>query len=461
MIDWDGARIAVEAEAEVAAAPAEGARSPERATVDSRDVEGGELFFALSGERTDGGRFAADALQDGAWGVVCDPRRAAELAAGDVRGWILSSADPESSLQTLARAWRRELECPLVGITGSTGKTSVKDITRALLPRRVHASPQNFNTEIGLPLALLAAPRETEVLVMEMAMRGLGQIEQLCEIAEPDVAAITNIGPVHLELLGTIEAIAAAKAEILSGLGEGGRAVVPEDAEALTPHLHDRLTTFTFGPGGDVFAERVEAGAESLRAQVGTPHGESAFEFPFSEQYNLTNALCAIATGVALDVPPAEMAARTGRIEFSRLRGERVRLRGGIVLINDCYNANPVSMRAAIEHLCGVPGARRRPAILGGMAELGPDAGRYHDEVGALARSRGLGPLIGVGELARHYAPDHWVAGPAEAAALARELLEPGDVMLVKGSRAVGLEAVADALRLAPGEERGTAAEPG
>ena len=128
----------------------------------------------------------------------------------------------------------------MVGITGSTGKTSVKDITRAILPRRVHASPENFNTEIGLPLTILAAPPETEVLVLEMAMRGMGQIAELCEIAEPDVAAITNVGPVHLELLGTLEAIVEAKAEILGGLGPAGRAVVPSDAEALEPHLARR-----------------------------------------------------------------------------------------------------------------------------------------------------------------------------------------------------------------------------
>ena len=159
------------------------------------------------------------------------------------------------ALQSLARGWRREIGCPLVGITGSTGKTSVKDICRAILPGRVHASPENFNTEIGMPLALLAAPPETEILVMEMAMRGMGQIAELCEIAEPDVAAITNVGPVHLELLGTLEAIAEAKAEILAGPAApmAGRCCRP------TRRRSSRTSTttsrcITFGPGGDVFA---------------------------------------------------------------------------------------------------------------------------------------------------------------------------------------------------------------
>lgn len=451
MIDLAAERLAAEAGAEIVSRGR--TEFCERAVVDSREAGRGDLFVGLTGEHLDGGRFAADAMSAGAWGVLVDPAHAADLG-GEGRGqaWILSSPDPERALQSLGRAWRREIGCPLVGITGSTGKTSVKDIARALLPRRVHASPQNYNTEIGMPLALLSAPRDTEVLVMEMGMRGLGQIEQLCEIAEPDVAAITNIGPVHLELLGTLEAIVAAKAEIITGLGEGGRAVIPEGAEALSPHLHDQLTTFTFGAGGDVFAESVEVGATETRALIRTPHGEAQFQLPFTEAHNLANVLCAVAIGVALDLDVAEMAARTARIEFSRLRGERVPLRGEILLLNDCYNANPVSMRAAIEHLAAHQGGGRRLAILGGMAELGPEGPAFHEELASLARERGISPLIGVGGLARDYAPDVWVESPHEAAELAATELAAGDVALIKGSRAVGLELVADELRIALGE---------
>ena len=158
----------------------------------------------------------------------------------------------------------------------SVGKTSAKDICHAILPLRVHASPENYNTEIGLPLAVLTAPPETEVLVLEMAMRGRGQIAELCEIAEPNVAAITNVGPVHLELLGTLEAIAEAKAEILAGLGGRDRAVVPADAEALEPHLHDRLVTITFGPGGDVFARERSGDGHSIQATIAHPRRGAA-----------------------------------------------------------------------------------------------------------------------------------------------------------------------------------------
>jgi UDP-N-acetylmuramoyl-tripeptide--D-alanyl-D-alanine ligase len=422
-----------------------GGGRPARAEVDSRRVAPGDLFFGMPGASVDGGEFAAGALEAGAWGVVAGSDHAAGLAdAGS--GWVFASDDPLASLQALAREWRRELRCPVVGITGSTGKTSVKDIVRALLPFRVHASPENYNTEVGLPLAILDAEPDTEVLVLEMAMRGLGQIAELCEIAEPDIGVITNVGPVHLELLGTLEAIAEAKAELLQGLGEEGLAIVPVDAEALEPHLADTLRTLTFGPGGDVHAVEASVAGRATEALVSTPAGEQEFTFPFPEAHNLTNALAAIAVGLALEATPEQLARRAPDITFSRLRGELLRLPGGIELVNDCYNANPISMRAALESLAAMPAAGRRVAVLGGMAELGPGEAEYHREIGALARGLGIGPIIGVGELARDYAPDEWAADPEEAVAIADELLDDGDAVLVKGSRSVGLEAFTDGL---------------
>jgi UDP-N-acetylmuramoyl-tripeptide--D-alanyl-D-alanine ligase len=413
---------------------------------DSRQVRSGELFFGLRGERAEGGEYAAAALEAGAWGVVVEPERARSLA-GEGPGWVLGVADPLAALQGLARAWRRQLGCPVVGITGSVGKTSVKDICHAILPMRVHASPENFNTEIGLPLAILAAPPETEALVLEMAMRGRGQIAELCGIAEPNVGAITNIGPVHLELLGTLEAIVEAKAELLAGLSRGGRAVVPADAEALEPHLHERLVTLTFGAGGDVFALKERRDGRSLEATIATPDGERDFRFPFAEAHNLTNALAAIAVGVALEAPVTEMARRAPGITFSRLRGELIELPAGILLVNDCYNANPVSMRAALDHLASLEATGRRAAVLGEMAELGPEGPAYHREVGAHARRLGVGPILGVGELARDYAPDAWAPSAQAAIPICEGMIEPGDAVLVKGSRSVGLELVSDELR--------------
>jgi UDP-N-acetylmuramoyl-tripeptide--D-alanyl-D-alanine ligase len=446
-------RIAAEIGGEIASQGSDG--NPERAAIDSREVAPGDLFFGLRGARADGGEHAEATLAGGAWGVVVDRARAAALAEVEPGGWVFAAADPLLALQRLARAWRRELGCPVVGITGSTGKTSVKDIARALLPGRVHASPENFNTEIGLPLTILAAPAETELLVLEMAMRGIGQIAELCEIAEPDVAAITNIGPVHLELLGTVEAIAEAKSEILTGLVPGGRAVVPADAEALEPHLADEIETVTFGPGGDVFVRDHERADEGLRATIVTPAGEAGFELPFTEAHNLANTACAVAIGVALGVAVEDLARRASGISFSRLRGELVHLPAGAVLVNDCYNANPISMQAALDHLASLTAEGRRIAVLGGMGELGPDGPGYHREAAGHARELGIETIVGVGELARDYAADQWVPDPEAAVDVVAELLGPGDALLVKGSRSVGLEAFTAGLLERVGEEEG------
>ena len=427
--------------------------SPRRGVIDSGEAGEGDLFFGLRGERVDGGEFAPAALAAGAWGaVVGTAARSLFVSPGETRdergaatGWVFVVEDPLQALQDLARAWLRELGAPVVGITGSVGKTSVKDIARALLPGRVHANRENLNTEIGLPLTVLEAPADSELLVLEMAMRGPGQIAELAAIAEPRVAVITNVGPVHVELLGSVEAIAAAKAEVLAALPADGTAVVPAEAGELEPHLSAAPKLLRFGPGGDVeVAEsRVEGGV--TEATIATPAGAARFHFPFAERHNLTNALAAIGAGVALGAPLEGMADRAANIGFSRFRGERLELGEGIVLVNDCYNANPLSMRAALDHLASIEGTRRI-AVLGEMAELGPGAPDFHREVGGHARAAGVDMLIGVGEPAREYDPDELVADPAEAAELLAAQLEPGDAVLVKGSRSAGLEAVAETL---------------
>jgi UDP-N-acetylmuramoyl-tripeptide--D-alanyl-D-alanine ligase len=443
-----GAEVAAAIGAEVAG---EGEPSPAlRATIDSSATGPGDLFFGLRGETHDGGEFAPAAVAAGAWGVVVGP----ECAAGIAGAWVFSVADPLAAMQALARTWRRALGARVVGVTGSVGKTSVKDISRALLPGRVHANSENLNTEIGLPLTVLEAPGDTEILVLEMAMRGAGQIAELAEIAEPEVAVITNVGPVHVELLGSVEAIAAAKAEVLAALPADGMAIVPVDAGELEPHLLQAPSLLRFGPGGDVYAaqSRVEDGI--TEALIETPSGRQLFHFPFAEAHNLENALAAVAIGVALGAPLTEMADRAANIGFSRFRGERLEMGDGIVLVNDCYNANPVSMRAALSHLASL-GEGRRVAVLGEMAELGTGASDYHREVGASARSEGVDLLVGVGEPARDYGPDELVGDPEEAAELLAAQLEPGDTVLVKGSRSAGLEAVAVSLEELLGPDHG------
>ena len=410
--------------------------------IDSKEAGEGDLFFGLRGENVDGGEYAAAALEAGAWGAVVG---AGHEGLGG--GWVFAVEDPLAALQALATSWRRALGARVVGITGSVGKTSVKDITRALLPGRVHANRENLNTEIGLPLTVLEAAEGTEFLVLEMAMRGRGQIAELAAIAEPEVGVITNVGPVHIELLGSVAGVAAAKAELLEALDGEGTAVVPAEAGELEPHLEGAPRLLRFGPGGDVEAveSRVEDGV--TEAVISTPAGRQTFHFPFTESHNLTNALAAVGVGVALGVPLAEMADGAASIGFSSYRGERIELGGGIVLVNDCYNANPLSMRAALDHLATFDGGRRI-AVLGEMGELGEEAATHHREVGEHARAAGVDTLIGVAEPSREYDPDELVATPEEAAELLAAQLEPGDTVLVKGSRSAGLEAVAETLRM-------------
>lgn len=442
MIDRSAAWIAGAAGGSLVRPGDSDASGPSRAVIDSRLAGPGDLFVGLAGERADGGAFAAGALAAGAWGVLVEAGhadRAAELADSG-RATIIASTDPLASLASLARAWRRELGCPAVGITGSTGKTSTKDILAALLrPHlRTHANRENLNTEIGLPLSLLEAGRGTEALVLEMAMRGPGQIAELAGIAEPSVAVVVNVGPVHLELLGTVERIAEAKAELIRDLPAGAACVVPAGDELLARHLREDLATITFGPGGDVCLRSIEGG----RAEIDARGDRVLLELPFDQPHNLLNTLAAVAAAHALGVTPQGPV----DVAFSSLRGEQVELPGGVTVINDCYNANPMSMRAALEHLAIAP-ARRRIAVLGTMAELGPDAERFHGEVGRRAHDVGVDVLVTVGEDALGIAhgfdgETYSVADPEEAGALLGEIAAAGDRVLVKGSRSAGLERV-------------------
>jgi UDP-N-acetylmuramoyl-tripeptide--D-alanyl-D-alanine ligase len=437
--------IAAAMEAEILAEGEAG--SPRQASIDSGATAPGDLFFGLRGANRDGGEFAPAAIEAGAWGVVVAPTFRSQFVSlsernRDLEPWVFVTEDPLAAMQSLARAWRRTLGARTVGVTGSVGKTSVKDIARTLLPGRVHANCENLNTEIGLPLTVLEAPDETELLVLEMAMRGAGQIAELAAIAEPEVAVITNVGPVHVELLGSVEAIAAAKAEVLDALPPDGVAIAPVAAGELEPHLERAPRLLRFGPGGDVEATGTRLVEGVTEALISTPSGSQLFHFPFAEAHNLTNALAAIAAGEVLGAPLAEMADRAADIGFSRFRGERIELGDGIVLVNDCYNANPVSMRAALDHLATL-GAPRTVAVLGEMGELGPGAAGFHREVGEHARAAGVDLVLGVGLPARDYGPDELVADPGEAAELLAARLAPGDAVLVKGSRSAGLEAVA------------------
>jgi UDP-N-acetylmuramoyl-tripeptide--D-alanyl-D-alanine ligase len=378
--------------------------------VDSRRIRPGNLFVAVSG----GEAYLDDARQRGA-------------------GATLVPDDPHQALAALGGAVRARSDARVVAITGSVGKTSTKDILAALVRprRRTVAAPRGFNNEIGLPLTLCLIEPETEVVVTEMAMRGHGQIRDLARIARPDLGVITSIAPVHLEQLGSLQNIARAKAELLEELPPRAVAVLPANAPELEPFVPEGLDVRHFAPP--------EAKVRDGRTYVRW-HGRDVV-FAFAARHQATNAVAALTAAEALGVEPPD---EPVEVVFSVWRSQESELPGGGLLINDAWNANPVAMRAALAYLLERANGRRTVAILGEMAELGPDAPRYHREVAREAEDVDL--VLGVGELARDYAPDEWVPTAAEAAEVARGLVRPGDAVLVKGSRSVGLEVVADAL---------------
>ena len=384
--------------------------------IDSRLIDEGDLFFAIG----DGADFTRHAFARGA---------AATLVP----------ADAFSELAALASAVRGRSSARVVGITGSTGKTSTKDILAALCRPHVRtvAAEGGHNNEIGLPLTLTRIEPETAVVICEMGMRGLGQIAELCAVARPEIGIITSIGPVHLELLGTVEHVAEAKAEVVASLPPDGVAVVP-DEPLLEPFLaRDDIEIRRFGPENIERFDRVEGGC---RVAFALGDRKLELEFPFSARHQAGNAVAALLALEALGLPFPE-----GRVdvELSRWRGEESPLPGGGLLINDAYNANPASMRAALEHLAEHEG--RKVAVLGEMAELGPTAPAYHREVGEVLRALGIDSVLAVGELARAYGGE-FARDAEEAVEKIGDLVRPGDIVLVKGSRAVGLEVVAEAL---------------
>ena len=395
-------------------------------TIDSRRVRPGDLFVAVGG----GTEYVEDARARGATTLVPD--------------------DAFTAMATIARAVRERSSARVVGITGSTGKTSTKDILAALCSplARTVAAEASYNNELGVPLTLCRLEEDTDVCVLELAMRGLGQIAQLASIAKPGLGVITSVGPAHLELVGTLDAVAEAKAELLHALPSGAVAVIPAGVEALEPHLRNDLELRRFGRDQILDFEII---GDEARVRYDVNGRELELTFNFTARHHALNALAALHAFDALGLPLERAQLGASRIEFSRWRGDELPLPGGGVLINDAYNANPISMRAAIDHLVERSSGRRSIAVLGEMAELGPGAPEYHREIGVHAAAAGVDRLVAVGPQAQAYL-DAWPEDEVgalwvpdvEAAQLAlADMLEPGDCVLVKASRAAGLEAVA------------------
>jgi UDP-N-acetylmuramoyl-tripeptide--D-alanyl-D-alanine ligase len=425
-------------------------------SIDSRTVQPGEVYIGLRGERFDGDTFAAEALRKGAAAVVVRAETAAGLPAAAGR---IVVEDGLAALASLAAFVRDLSDVRVVAITGSAGKTSTKDILAAMLRpvARAVATQGNLNNEIGLPLTLLAVDRTTEVVVCEMAMRGHGQIRALARLAKPDIGVIINIAPVHLELVGTIEDVAAAKAELIEELAAGSL-VVPADEPLLAAHVRrHRGRVVTFGsPAASVHVVEAEPRNGGTHALVDAFGRRAVFDFNFGGAHYLVDAQAALAAFVELGHNLDEAKAGARQVEFSKLRGEIIALPGDGVLLNDAYNANPLSMVAALDHLVELGGGRELVAIIGDMCELGAGAPGFHRSVGEHAAGLGV-RVVAVGELARHYligAPNEtWFATVEACVDDLPNVLHGGEAVLVKASRAVALERVADALRPQAGGE--------
>jgi len=374
--------------------------------VDSRRIDEGDLFVAIG----DGADYRKHAFARGA---------AATLVP----------ADPFAALAAVAGAVRERSDARFVAITGSMGKTSTKDILAAICApqTRTVAAERSFNNEIGVPLTVCRVEPDTEICILELSMRGFGQIAELCAFTQPHVGVITNIAPVHLEKVGTLEGVVRAKSELIDALPAGGTAVVPEGfavgrADIDVVHLGEDVRLESFEP-------------PVLSTSIGTA------EVNFSAQHLALNALAAFAAARALGLEIPERF----DVTFAEWRNQELPLPGGGLLVNDAWNANPISMRAALEHLRRLAAGRRRIAVLGEMAELGDYADEAHREVAHAVEEIGVDVLISVGERARIYGGRN-VIDAAQALVLLRAELQPGDCVLVKGARVLGLERVAESL---------------
>jgi len=435
-------------------------------SIDSRSIGPGQLLFAIRGPRFDGHQFLAQVMERKAAGAVVENAFFQQAPPG-LTPTLLAVRSPLEALQHLGRCVRRQWGRPLIAVTGSTGKSTTKEMIATLLGRRfsVHKSAGNLNNRYGLPLTLLGLEPEHEIAVVELAMSGAGEIAHLASIAEPEIGVVTNVAPVHLEFFDSVESIAKAKRELVENLSwrEGPPTAVLNYDDPRVQRFGDgfegKIITFGIGPGADFQARRVKPG-EGIGSEfrVIGPNLDADFVLPIPGRHNVQNALAAIAVASSLDVPPLGM--RRGLAEFQNMpqRGESLTLPGPVTIINDCYNSNPQAMECMLETLRTWPGARRRIVVAGEMLELGPQTPKLHHETGRKCAESNLSWLIAVQGDARFFLEGAVAAGlpPAQtrffsdarsAGEFCRSLLGPGDVVLVKGSRGVHLETVIEMLQ--------------
>jgi UDP-N-acetylmuramoyl-tripeptide--D-alanyl-D-alanine ligase len=419
----------------------------ERVVIDSRAVQPGDLFVALRGEYHDAHAFVTQAQQAGAVAALVSEWVDAPLPQ-------LRVGDTLTGLQQLAAGWRRRFSLPVVAVTGSNGKTTTKQLLASVFAARgqVLATQGNLNNHIGVPLTLLALRESHRTAVIEMGANHAGEIARLCELARPDVGVVTHAGDAHLEGFGSRDGVAQAKGELFAALNGGVAVINVDDVYApLWKQLarHASVLGFGLSDTADVQALDLHGDADGTRFTLRTPSGNAAVNLPLPGRHNVMNALAAAACGVALALDPAEIADGLSRVEAARGRLNWHALPQGGRLLDDSYNANPTSLRAAMELLASLHG--RRVLVLGAMAEVGADAVQRHYEAGQQARALGIELLYAHGELARHAVQGFGAAGnyfdSIEALiATLRAQLGADSVVLVKGSRSARMERVVAAL---------------
>lgn len=425
-------------------------------STDSRKVQAGELFVPLRGEKFDGHDFLVQAVRRGAAACLSE-----EVIAGFPVP-VIQVNDTLRALGDLAAACRGEFDGPVTAVTGSSGKTTTKEMLAAILSETAPGlkTEGNFNNLVGLPLTLFRLQPEHRWAVLEMGMSARGEIARLAEIARPEVGVITNVGPAHLETLHGLDGVARAKGELYAALPAGGTAVINADDERVLqiPVANGvRRLLYGFSPQAEVRAEAVAVTGASVSFRLVLPAGAWPVQLSVAGRHNVANALAAAAAADALAVPAEAIVSGLQAFRGSRGRMEVIELGNGAVLIEDTYNANPLSVRAALAALDEMGAGGRRIAVLGDMLELGSEAASLHRQVGADAAQRcdfllllgAMAAETAAGARQQGMAADHIqiVASHEEAAERLRTLLQPGDRLLVKGSRGMQMEKVGAALR--------------
>ena len=418
-------------------------------TMDSRLVKEDSLFVAIKGERVDGHDFLNDVFDKGATAAIVDH------VPDEIKGTLIVVKDTVKALQDLAEWYRESLDVKVVGITGSVGKTSTKEVVASVLSEgfKVQKTAGNYNNEIGLPLTVLAIEEDTEIEVLEMGISDFGEMTRLSKMVRPDVSVITNIGYCHLEKLGDRDGVLKAKTEMFNYLKDDGKIVLCHDDDKLcTVEEYKGIRPIFYGTDAadEYYADKIEEqGLDGVRCTL--HHGESAIgaAIPAVGRHNVLNALCAMAVGQLYGLTDEQIAAGIASFQNVGSRNRIIKTRG-MTVIDDCYNANPTSTKAGLNTLAGFGG--RRVAVLGDMKELGRDELALHKEVGAYAKEKGIDLLVAVGGLSKATAEGFgggavYYPTVEDAAAQILSVLKEGDTALVKASRSMHLEKIVEMLK--------------